>query len=251
MFYLRNHSESIFIFPDERCELAWNQHVPLLNDMYKEYQPKLQMGIKCPTNLEVDLALQNYNKFFPTTKFIVGLRHPILWFESFYNFRITNGYDMPPAERLIGKCKRRFQGVCTFRANFSHHLEKIEPFRKVFLYDVSQLHDHDVARSSLFSRDLGTFLGLSQALEQPMIWIKPGQRSASVVERETISSRRIDICEGKYSELRGVLMQQASLSASWITENFVKNSNVTVSSIAYFSQILDKWHKDPCEDHQK
>lgn len=90
MFYLRNHSESIFIFPDERCELAWNQHVPLLKDLYKEYQPKLLMGIKCPSNLEVDLALKNYNKFFPATKFIVGVRHPVHWFESFYNFRITN-----------------------------------------------------------------------------------------------------------------------------------------------------------------
>jgi len=90
MFYLRNHSQSIFMFPDERCELAWNQHVPLLKDIYKEYQPNLQMGIKCPTNLEVDLALKNYKKFFPATKFIVGLRHPVRWFESFYNFRITN-----------------------------------------------------------------------------------------------------------------------------------------------------------------
>ncbi|CAJ1953758.1 unnamed protein product [Cylindrotheca closterium] len=245
---------------DERCELAWNQHVKLLKEMYKEYKPSLKMGIKCPTNLEVDVALQNYHMFFPATKFVVGLRHPVHWFESFYNFRITNGYDMPPAERLIGKCKRGFQNVCTFRANFSHHLEKIYDVqqqqetaasRQTFLYHVEQLRDYDVARSSVFLKDLGGFLGLSEALEQQMIWVKPGQRPASVEERKTLSSRRIDICEGKYSELRSVLMDQASLSASWIAEKFVKNPNVRVSSIAYFSQLLDKWHIDPCEDRQK
>lgn len=252
MFYLRNHSQSIFMFPDERCELAWNQHVPLLKDIYKEYQPNLQMGIKCPTNLEVDLALKNYKKFFPATKFIVGLRHPVRWFESFYNFRITNGfYDIPPAEKLIGKCRRRFKGVCTFRANFSHHLQKIEPFRKVFLYDVGQLRDDDYSRSSLFLRDFGAFLGLSQSLEEPMIWVKPGKHPTSTEEKEMISSRQIDICEDKYYELRRVLMQQASFSASWILEKFVKNPKVTVSSGAYFSQILEKWHSDPCEDCHK
>lgn len=252
MFYLRNHSESVFIFPDERCELAWNQHVPLLKDMYKEYEPKLQMGIKCPSNLEVDLALKNYDKFFPATKFIVGLRHPVHWFESFYNFRITNGYyDIPPAQKLVGQCRRRFKGVCTFRANFSHHLGKIDPFRKVFLYDVAQLHDDDILRSSLFLRDLGAFLELSQPLEQPMIWVRPGKQPASTKDTETIASRQIDICEDKYYELRASLMQQASVSARWIIEKFVKNPRVTVSSVAYFSELLDKWHSDPCEDRQK
>lgn len=246
MFYLRNHSKSIFMFSDERCELAWNQHVPLLKDLYKEYQPTLRMGIKCPTNLEVDLALSNYRKFFPETKFIVGLRHPVRWFESFYNFRITNGYDMPPAERLVGKCKRRFQGVCTFRANFSHHLDKIEPWRQTFLYDVSQLHDNDNRRSSIFLKDLGQFLDLEESLQQPMIWVKPGQRPTSQQEREAKVSRYIDICERKYSELRRVLMEQSTVSARWILDSFVKNSNVTVSSISYFSTILDTWHEDPC-----
>lgn len=157
---------------------------------------------------------------------------------------------MPPAERLIGKCKRRFLGVCTSRANFSNHLEKIEPSRNVFLYDVSQLRDNDVSRSSRFLMDLSEFLELPKALERPMIWIKPGQRATSTEERKMIASKRIDICDGKYSELRSVLMKEASFSASWILGSFIKNQNVKVSSSRYFAQILDTWHKDPC-DHGK
>ena len=151
---------------------------------------------------------------------------------------------------MIGRCRRRVKGVCTFRANFSHHLEKIDPFRKVFLYDVAQLRDDNVLRSSLFLKDLGGFLGLAQPLEQPMIWVKPGKQPASAKDQEMISSRQIDICENKFNELRRVLMQQASLSASWIIETFVKNPRVTVSSSGYFSELLDKWHRDPCEDRQ-
>ena len=28
---------------------------------------------------------------FPSTPIIIGIRHPVLWFESFWNFRITKG----------------------------------------------------------------------------------------------------------------------------------------------------------------
>lgn len=165
MLYLEQQADSVFIFEDERCELGWNQHVKLLRDLYKHYQPHRRMGIKCPRDLEIDLSLGNYHQFFPTTKFIVGLRHPILWFQSFYNFRVTNEFEMPPAEKLIGKCKRWNQGVCTFRANFSRHLEQIEPERDVFLYHVDQLQRTDAERSKQFLSDLGMFLDVQRPLK--------------------------------------------------------------------------------------
>lgn len=226
--------------------MGWNQHVPLLVDLHQQYQPHLRMGIKCPRDLEVDIALNNYNRFFPATKFIVGLRHPILWFQSFYNFRITNGYSMPPAERLVGRCKRSFQGVCTIRANFSNHLEKIEPFRKVFIYDVAQLQDPDPARSTRFLQDLEHFLDLPEKLAQPMIWVKPGQNVLSNEEIHEREKMKIDICEVQYDGLRTVLLEQASASASWIRNEFMANPNVKVSSQDYFSKILSTWHSDPC-----
>lgn len=246
MLYLENQTKSVFTFHDERCEMGWNQQVPLLVDLYKNYDPHRRIGIKCPRDLEIDLALNNYNKFFRTTKFIVGVRHPIFWFQSFYNFRITNEFPMPPPQRLIGKCKRTHQGVCTFRANFSKHLEKIEPWRKLFLYDVSQLTDSNAKRELQFRRDLEHFLDLQAPLNDPMLWIKPGQAPASPERAKELAAMKINICDDQYAELRQVLSKQASQSAMWMRDVFIPNPNVKVSSPDYFYKLLDSWHYDPC-----
>lgn len=249
MFYLEQYTDSIFIFPDERCELGWNQHVKLIRAMYREYQPHRRMGIKCPRDLEIDLSMSNYNRFFPTTKFIVGLRHPVLWFQSFYNFRVTNEFPMPPGEKLIGRCVRANQGVCTARANFSNHLQKIEPWRKVFVYHVDQLLERPDNNDNgpLFRRDLGDFLEVSRPLTMPMIWVKPGQRSVTVEKQKEIDALKMDICEDRYSRVRQVLLKQAAQSAEWIRNVFLKQRNVVVSNPDQFSKLLAAWHSDPCD----
>ena len=251
MFYLEQYTDAIFTFPDERCELGWNQHVKLIRALYRQYQPNRIMGIKCPRDLEIDLALSNYNKYFPTTKFIVGLRHPILWFQSFYNFRVANEFPMPPAETLIGSCKRANQGVCTYRANFSKHLQQIEPWRRVFLYHVDQLKEKSAADESntvgpLFRRDLGDFLGVSRPLTLPMLWVKPGQRSITEEKQNEIDALKIDICDERFIELRQVLLEQGSQSADWIQNVFISQPNVVVSNPEQFAKLLEAWHNDPC-----
>ena len=47
-------------------------------------------GIKCPRGLDTLSMLRYYTTNFPTTKLLVGIRHPVTWFESFYNFRVQN-----------------------------------------------------------------------------------------------------------------------------------------------------------------
>jgi hypothetical protein len=246
MVYLENQTESVFMFSDERCEMGWNQHVPLLVDLWKNYQPHLKMGIKCPRDLEIDLALSNYNQFFQSTKFIVGIRNPVLWFQSFYNFRVNNEFEMPPAERLIGRCKRTHQGVCTNRANFSKHLQQIEPWRKVFIYDVAQLQDANVERARQFRRDLTTFLDLKVPLHGPMLHVKPGHDADTPERANELAAMKIDICDERYASVRKVLWQQGSQSASWIESVFLASPNVMVSSPDYFSELLASWHHDPC-----
>lgn len=245
MFYLEQYKDSIFIFPDERCELGWNQHVKLIRAMYRKYHPQRRMGIKCPRDLEIDLSLSNYHRFFPTTKFIVGLRHPILWFESFYNFRVTNEFPMPPPEKLIGKCARANQGLCTYRANFSNHLQNIESWRQVFLYHVDQLReDQDGPR---FRQDLGEFLQVLRPLSLPMIWIKPGQTDLTQEKQQEIDALKMDICQERYTNLRQVLMAQGTKSAKWIQDVFLLQSNVVVSNHERFAALLNSWHSDPCD----
>jgi hypothetical protein len=288
MLYLQKQHKSIFMFDQERCEIGYNQHVPLLADLYKNYNynqdyqgqqpPQLRkMGIKCPRDLESSVALHNYKTFFPKTKFIVGLRHPILWFQSFYNFRITNDYIMPPPQQLIGRCKRAHQGVCTFRANFSNHLQQIEPTRKVFVYHVDQLklqqdttnnnNTSTITRATRFRQDLQMFLELSEPLEDPMMWVQPGQTPASPQRARELKEKKINICDESYNELRRILLKQASHTATWMQTVWFHQSpqtttttgtgtgttapnlynNVHVSSPEYFHQLLNTWHVDPCD----
>jgi hypothetical protein len=155
---------------------------------------------------------------------------------------------MPPAERLIGRCKRTHQGVCTNRANFSKHLQKIEPWRKVFIYDVAQLQDANVERARQFRRDLTTFLDLKVPLHGPMIHVKPGHDAATPERANELAAMKINICDERYASVRKVLWQQGSQSASWIENVFLASPNVMVSSPDYFSELLASWHHDPCNN---
>jgi hypothetical protein len=83
MIHLGNHPQ-VRIFKDERCDMSYRRQAVLIRDLYNGFQPvgsaELVRGIKCPGDLEnTKLAIPNYQKFFPKTRYIVGIRHPILW----------------------------------------------------------------------------------------------------------------------------------------------------------------------------
>ncbi len=77
-----NNNKELYFYPHERCELAYNQQIRLIQDLYLQIPNTVAMrGIKCPFNLENPmLSMINYKKYFPSTDFIVGIRHPILWY---------------------------------------------------------------------------------------------------------------------------------------------------------------------------
>jgi hypothetical protein len=67
---------------------------------------KRKNAFKCPNVLYSPSVLYTLQKYFPNTKLIISVRHPVLWFQSFYNFRIRGGYKLPPASKLVGNCGR-------------------------------------------------------------------------------------------------------------------------------------------------
>jgi len=274
MYHLKNHSQ-IDIFGDERCDLAYNKQVLLSQDLYQNMSHKKCHGLKCPMDLEsTGLSLRNYHQFFPRTRFLVGIRHPVLWFESFYNFRIHNGFSLPPPTQLIGRCRKKMKNVCTFRGNFHLFLanlgktrvhqnpkeldlfdqiaqRSLKPMddatvnRRVFLYEVTQLSDAN--RTQQFLTDLQQYLGLTQPFVNPMVWFRPGVQHTSKEQRDKVQNQKIDICDRQYNHLRQVLMEQAINSSTWIAEYFVKVPSVTVSSPDYFVKtLMARWKRDPC-----
>lgn len=49
--------------------------------------PGQKYGIKCPTMIRVTNAIENLMKVSDKTRLVIGVRHPVLWFQSFYNYR--------------------------------------------------------------------------------------------------------------------------------------------------------------------
>jgi hypothetical protein len=263
------------MFVDERCEMASNQEVPLIRDLYNKLPAgDYVRGIKCPMDLEnTKLSMRNYQRVFPRANYIVGIRHPVLWFESFYNFRVHNRVPMKPADELIGRCGKTSRGVCTFRGNFHlflsnlgktnmsdpNEIQYIGPkirrsrdaletkTQKVFLYEVRQLSDPDPEREVQLLSDLQSFLGLQEPISS-MIWFKPGKKHADSI-MEHVNERKINICDEKYNNLREVLMEQSVNASTWISQYFVHAPDVFVSSKEHFANVLMKsWLRDPCLD---
>jgi hypothetical protein len=275
MLHLQDHPE-VQIFSKERCDLTGNQQVTLIRDLYNFPSGNYVRGTKCPQDLESSgMALPAYKRFFPKTNFIVGIRNPILWFQSFYNFRINNLHNhkgMPPADELIGHCGARNRGVCTSRGNFhiflrnlgktnttdpdeSRYIAKelmkfqrlIPSKRRIFLYEVSQLSDKNETRSTAIRNDLQQFLGLREPIA-PFIWFKPG-KNHTPKELKRVDKKKIDICDDKFAKLRSTLMEQSVNASKWIREYFVGAEDVVVSSKEHFSDVLlTAWERDPCLD---
>jgi len=67
-------------------------------------------GYKNPADVFKPKTLQAISRHFPGAGLVVGVRHPVAWFESFYNYRMyKNNFTIatslvPAPEDLIGEC---------------------------------------------------------------------------------------------------------------------------------------------------
>ena len=74
--------------------------------------PMKLRAYKNPTDIQNLRALRLLRELFPQAKLLIGIRHPVLWFQSFYNHRIQNTGDMMPnPDLLAGACFKNNQNV--------------------------------------------------------------------------------------------------------------------------------------------
>jgi len=254
----------------EKCELGTGRQAKLVRDLYAELPPgNFKRGIKCPRDLENEYAINKYTELLPNTNFLVGLRHPVKWFESFYNFRVYNNNPMPPAMELVGNCGKYSRHVCTHRARFHQYLAnlgktplaedemkwfkqrgrelRLSPVKgKIFLYHVEQLRsDEPPLRQLAMRKDLSQFLDLPEVLPPMTIWRKPG-KNISAVQLEVANSKRLDICHPNHTDIRNFLIEQSKDAAEWILQHFLKSEDVFLSSPDHFEALLKGWEVDPC-----
>lgn len=222
--------------------------------------PAALYGYKNPQDINRPRSLVHFRDYFPQTKLVVGLRHPVWWFQSFYNHRIKRGGTLPPAETLIGACSPDNMDVCTDNANFHANLAnlgltkrssqreiqllstKLEPRRAlrpglpnpIFLYEQVQLDaGRDAQAAEALRQDLSAFLDLHTPLPPLTRTYQPGLAHFS-------------ICEDKYEALRQELIRIGEAAGTWIKEFFLDQPTVHVSAREEFEALIGDWAKDPC-----
>lgn len=199
---------------------------------------------------------------------------------------MANLETFPKPEKFIGTplCSRNVKGsrrTCTSKGDFAYELfrlgkqnypqprvastleesivKKYEPQRKmnitaipymsnpVFLFDTEQLGDTNLDRNLQFRKDVTGFLGLEQVLGEIPHTTPGSQVEYSKAEQKTRDKRKIDICDDKHVELRGVLLKLARETSQWIRlSGFLDVPTVFVSQRERFEDSLRSWMDDPC-----
>lgn len=252
MKWLADHEE-ISMKKKEMHQLTFGHPAGFVKGMYELPDGDYIRGYKAPNDSSNQLPRDMIREYFPSAKLIIGLRHPVSWFGSWYNFKERQGFDLGPPEDLVGNLP--------FQVLFAQHLAMMgktaldsteidllghyldeEPRppplmrNKVFLYDVSQPFDQNSTRNYMFRKDLGNFLGLTKELV-PLI---PRESSRN-------ADYAMDICDDKLKELRGQLLELGKNGSIWIREYFLPHENVIVSSIDHLHAVLQTWDRDPCD----
>jgi hypothetical protein len=124
MNWLHGQYPQIQIPRDELYHLKSREAWDLLGVFYHYFGgpdkllPNSVKGYKSPSDITNERPIRLLRTYFPQTKLIVGLRHPVYMMESFYNFRIQNGYDMPPLKTLHYRNLANQYGVSWSRAEY-------------------------------------------------------------------------------------------------------------------------------------
>ena len=224
------------------------------------HDSNVKVGIKWPLaivgkNIEFLTYLKKQNPTGVDPKIIIGMRHPVRWFESFYNFRIRDGQRVPPLTSLSDPTRfddlRFFTNVVQFEKSIMQlgkvplNVEELKLMsederpvvpttNKVLLYVEEQLMDHETA-ANLF-QDMKEFLGLEKPISV-----------ATADKRDHHSANQMDICEPEFTSLRKVLTDSGKKSYTWIRDNFAFSSDVVIAGKEDFLNLIKHWATDPCE----
>jgi len=272
MTWLSNHPQ-VYIRPHEvQSNLKVGRPEHLVRELHRLFPGGYgrKRGYKAPNEIHFRTSIRLYAKYWPKTKIVVGVRHPVSWFNSWHNFRVNNDVETPPPEDFVDK-----ESLPTFlrfhenlsllgKTGLSHEeklllgdsrrvmtleeenviLEKLglNPFdttavpNQVFLYDIKQADSTNSEISETFRRDLSNFLDISMIPDQP--------------KKNTMTRKNFDICDEKYLPLREKLVAQGQIMSQWILSYFIKHPDVIISSPSYFEQLVMSWGRDPCNKTQ-
>ena len=176
------------------------------------------------------------------SNFIVSLRHPILWFQSFYNYKVRQHalkkHDewRPDVMDLVGPCnagseyvthtyqkgETHREGVCTNAARFHHYLSRLGFTDLTTPEELSLVNHgmtiHSLPKARLFLMEIGqlsienqtkadTFVKDLQeyvGLENPLPPLLAHDKKQI---SEDVKDMFIDICDEQYALIRSILLE--------------------------------------------
>jgi hypothetical protein len=246
--------------------------------------PQIVRGYKNPLDIRAPPTLRYLSQYFPQTTLIVGVRHPVRWFESLYNFKVQNlprnvdpSYWGDPNE-LIHACGWWNDTNCvgTAKGWFHVHLAALGkvPFPEewkdqypmylkqntsptkvpnpVFLYESQQLVFDDETSNNQnarqFRMELQRILHLNASLPSILPRTKPDFDHFNKRQQRRKDQHKIDICHAKYQPVRTELMRLSRQASLWIRNELLNSPEVQVSSPDYFRELLERWMVDPCDE---
>jgi len=188
------------------------------------------------------------------TRLILGIRHPVSFFQSYCNFRISAKVRHNDTLMTIDECYKRYFHVTRYdlymkqlaKTDLSaeelmemgqHFLELVPNKYKIFLYHLEQIVDNNKTRSEKLRSDFQHYAKLKNPITSWPI-NKVGHEKAA---------ESIDICDPEFYEIRQELIEHGVRASDWILNKFLKSHDVVVGGQRdHFIKLLESWEKDIC-----
>jgi hypothetical protein len=269
-----NHNDTT-IHSDEKCyKKGTEEQVKKLFAELDELPTRSNAtlrGFKCPTSIVNIDWLWKLKEYSEGTKFIIGIRHPVHWFESFYNFRVrkyheyqsmnVSWYPYPPDPATLMRKDKKFVEFNTDTTRYEYSLMQLgktdlsasdisalgQRNMRVFmspapiLIYVEEMLGDDI-QEEYFRSKLQSFLELEHPFQKV-----PKSNSAQASPLNN-AKEIINICDEKHKIVRNQLVTNGRHTANWILNHFVKSSDVIIGGDAeYFRRVVESFAIDPCQ----
>lgn len=246
----------------------------------KEFQggdeEKLFRGTKCPAFIQ-GTWLKDWSTHLPRSKIIVGIRHPVLWFQSFWNMQRSNHLNKFPGDdpyKITKPCPNKqgkgcrngcpsSQLFCMHRGRFHNALASLgktllsqeernllgpddpdggEDLQNNNIRNPIFLYEQNMLGEEYLWDDLGEYLGMD----------RPLRHDKRVNSHGKDRGPKINFCDDKYDEFRAMMMPIAYNVSLWLQDYFIpiakaeNRTDVTIPKPDTFAKLVETYKVDPC-----
>lgn len=256
----------------------------MLQNVSQQMDSTKLKGIKCPGGVKNTLSIQRMSQFAPHAKWIVGVRHPVLNFESYYNYRVADVYDkynaaikkkdntttiphpsttIPAADSLMG-LSNQWRAVSTDIARYELFLMQLGKTPTGSIRNTKALFEYSggIRQLKVIPNNITLFLYSLPQLGDSNVTRLANFRSTLQhflgIQQPLPAWIRRNENEYKYEypeslricqqhALRKLLMKQARRTAQWIEWELTAGVDVTIANKEHFVETIQSWYIDPCE----